>query len=354
MANPFKFGSVVDGEFFTDRRKEAEEVATILASSNHLILISPRRFGKSSLINAVMAQTKRPAISIDLQLVVDVQDFAAQLLKRVLKINTWERIKHLIANFRIVPSIELNPMTNTMEVSFQPSVKQPFTTLEDVLNLIEQISENGERTIVVFDEFQEVSSLSPNLSKQLRSVIQYHKHINYVFLGSMESMMTAIFESKKSPFFHFGHLMRLGKLPHPDLYEYLRSRFAQITDRSADVATDILAFTRLHPYYTQQLAFYYWMYLEKNPYSAEALDEVSAALIVAHDKDYESLWNTLSKTDKKLLIALSTQEAISTLSLPSSTAYSALKRLAAKGFVIRNDTYEPEDPFFSRWIAAKR
>jgi AAA+ ATPase superfamily predicted ATPase len=123
MENPFKFGSVVDNKHFTDRINEQQEVKQVLNSSNHLILISPRRFGKTSLIEKVTAEMERPIISIDLQLVTGITDFAAQLLKRVLKINKLEKIKRLIAAFRIVPTIELNPLTNNVEISFQPSVK---------------------------------------------------------------------------------------------------------------------------------------------------------------------------------------------------------------------------------------
>ena len=103
-----------------------------------MILISPRSFGKTSLINKVTSTLNRPVIFIDLQLVTDISDFATQLLKRVLKINKWENIKNFLKNFRIVPTIELNPLNNNVEVSFVPTTNNNFTPLEDVLNLIEK------------------------------------------------------------------------------------------------------------------------------------------------------------------------------------------------------------------------
>jgi AAA+ ATPase superfamily predicted ATPase len=354
MSNPFKFGSVVDKDFFTDRKDETEEVKSILNSNNHLVLISPRRFGKTSLVSKVTNTLNRPVIYLDLQLITDVSDFAAQLLKRVLKINKWENIKQFLANFRIVPTIELNPQTDNIEVSFTPTVKNSFIQLEDVLNLIEKIGEKDKKPIVVLDEFQEIISLSKTLSKQLRAVIQHHKHVNYVFLGSMESMMRTIFETKKSPFYHFGYLMTLAKIPYDDFFYYLKTRFKKITDKSNEISTEILNFTDRHPYYTQQLAFYCWNFLDKNSYQNDMLNKVIDNIVTIHDTDYERLWNTLNKTDKKILIALAMQEKISELPQPTSTTYSGLSRLLTQGYLIKNESYELDDPFFKQWIMEKR
>ncbi|GHT04377.1 ATPase [Bacteroidia bacterium] len=354
MENPFKFGSIVDNKHFTDRINEQQEVKQVLNSSNHLILISPRRFGKTSLIEKVTAEMERPVISLDLQLVTGVTDFAAQLLKRVLNINKLEKIKRLIAAFRIVPTIELNPLTNNLEISFQSSVKDSFTTLEDVFNLIEKIGEKGKRPIVVLDEFQEIISLNKNLPKQLRSVIQHHKNVNYVFLGSLESMMKAIFETKKSPFYHFGYLMRLDKIPYNDFYKYLTKRLTTITAETEAISSEILQFTDCHPYYTQQLAYYCWAFLEKNEYESRLFNKVITNILSVHDTDYERLWNTISKTDKKVLIALAVNENFDKLQLPTSTIYSGIKRLITNGYLIKEDTFKFDDPFFKYWIENRR
>jgi AAA+ ATPase superfamily predicted ATPase len=354
MANPFKFGSVVGEDFFTDRQKEAEEAKNILASSNHLVLISPRRYGKTSLVNKVTSSLSRPVIYMDLQLATDVSDLATQLLKKFLNVNKWEKIKHFLANFRIVPTIELNPQTSKMEVSFSPSSSNKFTPLEDVLNLIEKTGKGGNKPIVVLDEFQEITHLDKNLLKQLRAVIQHHKNVNYVFLGSLESMMKTIFESKKSPFYHFGSLMALDKIPCNDFFTYLKKRFEKVTNKSEAVSREILEFTDSHPYYTQQLAFYCFSFLEREKYKKDMLSLVAQSIITIHDKDYERLWNTISQTDKKILIALAMQKKLSSISFHQSTAYSGIARLISRGYIIKNKGYEFDDPFFRDWIVIRR
>jgi AAA+ ATPase superfamily predicted ATPase len=354
MANPFKFGSVVSEDFFTDREKEFENAKKVLASRNHLVLISPRRYGKTSLVNKVTGSLSRPVIYMDLQLATDVSDLATQLLKKFLSINKWENIKHSLANFRIVPTLELNPQTGGMEVSFAPSASNKFTPLEDVLNMIEKTAKRGKRPIVVLDEFQEIAHLNKNLPKQLRAVIQHHKEVNYVFLGSLESMMKAIFERKKSPFYHFGYLMALDKIPYSDFFDYLKNRFDKITNRSEAISKEILEFTQQHPYYTQQLAFYCFSFLEKERYKRDMLPLVIKDIITIHNTDYERLWNTISKTDKKILVSLAMQGKLPAASFPQSTVYSGLARLIERGYVVKGKSYEFDDPFFKNWIIMRR
>ena len=155
QTNPFKFGSVVDEPYFTNRVNELQQIIDLLQSQNHLILISPRRYGKTSLITKVLSQLGRPYIFLDLQLITDTTDFASQLLKRIYRIYPFERLKQLLKNFKILPSISLNPLNNEVEISFQP-VDSPLPLLEDVFNLIDKLGSSGKRPILVLDEFQDI------------------------------------------------------------------------------------------------------------------------------------------------------------------------------------------------------
>ena len=360
LKNPFKFGSVVSEDSFTDRQSEYEKLSQIIASSNHVIMVAPRRFGKTSLVNKVVKNTKRPVLWIDLQLLTNVNDFAAQLLKQLFRAYPFEKLKFMIRKFRIVPTLSVDPVTNNVEVAFQPRMDS-FVHLEDVLNLIEKLGEEKKRPIVVFDEFQELLVLEKSLDKRLRSVIQFHKNVNYVFLGSAESMMKQIFEKKKSPFYHFGVLFTLNKIPYSDFYNFLQSRFAEITKKSAEITEKILDFSRCHPYYTQQLAFHIWLNLERKSYSKNTVNETISDIVMLHDNDFERLWNTFNNTDKKVLIELAfaqtnllSAQVLYKNASASSTTFSALKRLTEKGVLIKTENYEIDDPFFKIWIVKKR
>ena len=230
MRNPFKFGTIVEDDFFTDRVEEMAYITQFVNSANHLVLISPRRFGKSSLVAKAIRQTGRKHITINLQQVVSVSDFSAKLLREFFAVHPLERVRHLITHFRIVPTISMNPITGSTDVTFQPGVDS-MILIEDVLELIEKAHTEDDRIIVVLDEFQEIRDLAPKFDKQLRSIMQKQKNINYILLGSQESMMTDIFENKKSPFYHFGELLRLSKLPRTDFYDYLSNRLKDVSQR---------------------------------------------------------------------------------------------------------------------------
>ena len=194
-----------------------------------------------------------------------------------------------------------------VDIAIQPS-SADFPMLEDVLNLIDKLSSEKKRVIVVMDEFQEISRLDLNLTRQLRSVMQHHQHVNYVFLGSQESMIREIFDKKKSPFYHFGFLLSLSKINRSDFRNYLESGFRVQRKNSGPLVDEILDFTKCHPYYTQRLSFVAWEILSSNPGSDNSAILAIDEIIKIHDMDYERLWGTFNNTDKKLLIGMSESE----------------------------------------------
>jgi AAA+ ATPase superfamily predicted ATPase len=360
--NPFKFGSVVDDPFFTDRVKEQKEIESILQSSVHLVIISPRRYGKTSLVRKVVSRMNRPLIFFDLQLVTDVQDLATQILRKVYKVYPFEKIKDILKNFRIVPSINLNPQTNEVDITFQPK-SEILPVLEDVFNLLNKLGSDKNKPIVVLDEFQEINYLSLNLDKQLRAIIQHHQNVNYVFMGSVESMMREIFEKKKSPFYHFGQLMPLEKIPYNDFHIFISSGFKPLTDSHNEVANAILEITTCHPYYTQQLSYNLWNKWDSQKPLQQLIQDVYNHLIQIHDMDFQRLWQNQNHTDKKILLSIAndyqnllSQANIQNLGFSSSsTLFSGLKRLTSQGFILKTDgRYQMDDPFFKKWIYNRR
>jgi len=355
--NPFKFGSVVEGDFFTDRENDIRKSLEVIHSGNHLVLISPRRYGKTSLINKAVKQTGRPVVMLNLQLITSNTDLASEILKRVFKAYPMEKVRQLLKNFRFIPVLSLNPLSNGVDLSFAPSAP-PKPILEDVLTLIEELGKKGKKPIVVLDEFQEIRSIDKNLDKILRSVIQTHSHVNYIFMGSQESLMRTIFEHKKSPFYHFGVLQTLSVIPHKDFMNFLIKGFSLLDKKKTEsISAAILAFTRCHPYYTQQLAFHYFNSYKS--YSDITIDKVAEMIIQQHDIDFERLWMSLNLTDRKLilqLISASKNEGyIKETSIPASTRYSVYKKLLAIGFLFQDERgYNVEDPFFASWVWKRR
>jgi hypothetical protein len=360
--NPFKFGTVVDGNYFTDREDELLKISSFLKGKNHLILISPRRFGKTSLIRKVISESCRRYVYLDMQLVISVEDFASQLLKRIYRIFPVQKLKGYIKSFRLIPSVIINPVTGEAEISFKPGSKD-LSPLEDVLNMVDKLGSGNKKIVVVLDEFQDIFRIQSGLDRLLRSVMQNQKNINYVFMGSSESMIREIFEKKSSPFYRFGSLMTLGKISTEKFMEFLETRFEGITDQKTEISDAILKLTGCHPFYTQQLAFTVWELIVRSGYADDIVKAASDEIVQSHDNDYERLWNSLNRTDMMVLTGMSSGD-VSPLSDKfsrlygtgaSSTIFSALQRLTNRGMITKeNSVYTIDDPFFKRWIILRR
>lgn len=354
MDNPFRYGLLVDEPFFTDRKEELQYIVQFLQSENQLVLISPRRYGKSSLVRKAVLQTGRPCVYLNLQQVTSVEDFSSMIVKEVYRLYPIEKVKHLLSSFRIVPTLSTSPSGDSLEISFNPKILNTTTLLEDALGLLQKVTSPEARLVVVLDEFPELLEIEKRVDKRLRAIMQGQIGLNYIFLGSQESMMEDIFEKVKSPFYHFGMVMHLGKIPYDDFHTFVASRMKSVVgDNYNKIADGILKFTGCHPYYTQQLAARCWesSVLHQNTDADSIVEESIELLVHAHDLDFERLWLTMTKVSRKILQLLSVGDTpYQERSLPTSTSYSALKKLMKEGIVIRSDKYEIEDPFFKKWI----
>ena len=360
--NPFKFGTVVDGHFFTDREDEIEKIASFMNGENHLIIISPRRFGKTSLIKKVINDSGRRYVYLDMQLIVSSEDLASQLLKRIYRIFPVQKLKRYIKSFRLIPSVIMNPVTGETEISFKPG-SADLTPLEDVLNMMDKLGTDTKKLVVVLDEFQDIFRINTGLDRMLRAVMQNHKNITYIFMGSSESMIRNIFEKKESPFYRFGSLMTLTKIEPEKFTLFLEERFARITRHEKILSESVLKITGCHPFYTQQLAFTIWERIIRDGRLKDVVESAANEIVQSHDNDYERLWNSFNRTDMIILTGMADSD-ISPLSDEfsklygtgaMSTVFSSLQRLTQKCILIKEgSSYTMDDPFFKRWIVLRR
>ena len=217
--------------------------------------------------------------------------------------------------------------------------------------------------VVVLDEFQEIFRIDKRLDRVLRSIMQNHQHINYIFSGSSESMIREIFENKKSAFYHFAYLMPLKRIREEEFSQFLIESFGKKRGQSKSISNEILLETSAHPYYTQQLAFIVWEILSRSGYSSDIIQKAVNEILQNHDHDYERLWHGFNRTDMKVLIGLSDSDleplsnafSMKYEAGPESTVYSSLQRLSRKGIVVKQvKSYTIDDPFFRKWIVLRR
>lgn len=363
--NPFRYGQVVTGEYFTNREEEIREISEEIASGQSIILISPRRYGKTSLVINTINKIRYPFIKIDMNLVTDEIDLGNTLIRKLLSLSKYEKIKYFLKKLRIQPAIQFDPNSNEVSIVFNPGEKNASIYLEDALEMSQDIAKNLKRRIVVvFDEFQDIRRISSSLEKKMRSIFQYHKDVSYVFIGSQEHMIRDIFENKSNPFYKFGKQILLREMRSDKIRRFIVDRFSDKGIDASTVVDSILEITNGHPYYTQQLCHEIFIVSDSKIINMNSIKEAIDNILSNHNFDYEVWWGQLDNTERKIVLGIcsgmqnpTSGSFISTYGIKStSTAGSALKRLVEKGILIKRskDLYLIEDPFWLRWIILNR
>ena len=266
---PFVFGVRVEGDTFTDRREETERLLMNFRYGVNTILISPRRMGKTSLVDKVCSLLKDDGIRIariDAFGCRSEYDFINAFATAVVRATSsrWEEWMENAKVFlsRFVPKISFgqDPI-NDFSISLEYNASN--TTTEDVLALPERIAEaKGYRIVVCIDEFQQIGDFADSLTfqKKLRSVWQLQQRVSYCLYGSKKHIMETMFQNHSYPFYRFGDLFYLQKISEDDWVEYICSRF-KVTGKaiSVQLAREICQLTDRYSSYVQQLAWFVWL-----------------------------------------------------------------------------------------------
>lgn len=270
--SPFCFGNIVTrtDTNFIDREQERERLRMNARSGINTILISPRRWGKSSLVRTVaedMADRKDIRFCfIDLFKVHSEEEFLMMLAQEVMKAtaSSMEDLFGLVKEFLhgITPqlSFSADPLH---QIKFGFDVRQIRQNPRQILDLAQKVAEKKKlQTVVCIDEFQNLNYFDrqDHFQKQLRSHWQHHNKVTYFLYGSKRHMMADIFNTYQRPFYRFGDLINLPKLPKEDLVNFIVSAFRR-TGRSIGkkLARKIVEHMDCHPYYVQQLAHLTWV-----------------------------------------------------------------------------------------------
>lgn len=208
IQNPFGFITSKVSTDFSFYIEEFERICQALNSPNHLILSSPRKSNKTLLVRKAVEALKRPYAFIDLRGTVDTANLAKLIIRESVRQFPLEEAERLLRLLFITPTFSVNPISHVMDIDFPPGV-EGHVLLKEALSLIENVGTDEKRMIVVFDEFQEILQLGKGIVKMMRAIMQEQSHVNYVFLGSSQSLMYDIFGKPTSPFFHFGQMMHL-------------------------------------------------------------------------------------------------------------------------------------------------
>jgi AAA+ ATPase superfamily predicted ATPase len=284
MSNPFLFGSATSGEHFTDREKDTERLLVNFQHGISSILISPRRWGKTSLVQKVsaLAQTKElKVVNIDIFSCRDMEAFYQLFATEVIKqtATMWEEWAENARQFlsALVPKMSFGVDPNT---DFSVSLDFSNTKLnEDVLDLPQKIAkEKGFRVVVCIDEFQQIAEFPDHVhfQKKLRSVWQLQTHASYCLYGSKKHVLTELFSKQSMPFYKFGDVFFLPKISTENWIQFICERFDSTGKQiSPELAQRICSAVENHSSYVQQLAWNVWVKVETQTTEEDVLSAIT-------------------------------------------------------------------------------
>jgi len=367
---PFIFGTKVEGDTFTDRREETEILHQNFTHGINTIIISPRRMGKTSLVEkgSMMSESKNLRIArMDAFACRSVRDFEDALATAVIKA-TSTKFEEWIANARnflshLVPKVSLSP-DPINEFSISIDYDNIPNSLDEVLALPEKIAEkNGYRIVVCIDEFQQIGEMTDSLTfqKKLRTIWQHQKHVSYCLYGSKKHMMEKIFLNSSCPFYKFGDLIYLKKIKREEWIPFICNRF-KATGKSIneELAGQICDYTECYSSYVQQLAWFVWLKTE-NAADDECIKYGIMRLLDANESLFIQMTESLSEYQMNFLRALtdgittgfSRQEILKKYRLGTSANINRLKTSLKERDLIDTTTANHMDicdPVLKLWL----
>lgn len=370
--NPFVFGEIVTEEAFVDRVDELGQVIRDVTDRQKLFLLSPRRFGKSSLVAVAFERLKAEGFST---VIIPVSNYATyrQFLEKfadkvVRAAGPWNRVKDWIGRFirQVKPEAELDLNSGEVKLSLGKGVDvDPAPLAPEVFALPGEITKKGGfRMAICLDEFQQIRSFDGGaIENVLRNAVQVQRDVGYVFAGSQPSLMEEMLATKR-PFHKAGPRLFLGKIASEPWKEFIRGQFARRSRKMADNGIqELLTTADLIPYDVQRLAHELWDDAELRGISmldVEDVRRVTRRLVTSQAHYYERLWEQLASRQRAVLQALAERgaEAIYSESVrrehglgPASTVQKALQSLDAQDIIDRyEDRYFFLDPLFAVWI----
>ncbi len=377
MQNPFVYGEVVPPAAFVNRIAELDRLVSDLAASQKIFLISPRRYGKSSLIrHALAAMSKRGALTVDVTVssfssyVAFLEGYARALMAAETKwdrARTWIRdaIQTARAEVRYAP--DSSPL-GVLTVSF-PSVRtdRDISRLaQEVFALPARLAELRKRQVVVaLDEFQAINGFNGgSVEHAMRAAVQHQRQVGYVFAGSEPSLMERMLGPKR-PFYKAGPVLRLQKIPPDEFAEFIEARFTASGIRAeAGLGAAVVELAGNLPYDVQRLAHETWDQVRESGRRRATLDDLHDALkrlLSEQQVMFEGVWQRMTLGQRAVLRAVVLEDGRGLLSADirtrhrlggPSTVQAALTALNRDDVVTRDgDRYTVVDSLLREWVA---
>lgn len=368
-SKPFIFGVATSGDNFTDREKETARLLSNFQHGVNTVLISPRRWGKTSLVQKVCRLTQSDKLKIVYLDIFSCRSdgdfynaFAAAVLKQTSsKWDEWVENAKLFLS-RISPRISLGPDPMS-DFSISLELNPKSDDIDEILQLPEKIAQKkGINIVVCIDEFHQIAEFkdSKTFQKRLRSVWQLQKSVSYCLFGSKMHLMNELFEKRNLPFYKFGDAVYLPKISTSDWVKYICGRFEATGKHiSKELAEKICRTVDNHSSYVQQLAWLVWIQT-KEVATDQNFEDAFHDIVDQNTPLFEKQTESLTTYQMNFLRAIvngvhkefTTQEVLQKYQLGSSANVSTVKRALIKKELIETEKQQViiPDPVMRIWL----
>lgn len=305
---------IVTGQAFCNREEERKYLKKRLAQNAHVVLMSPRRYGKSSLIAQFTLDQKTPFASVDLLPATSdkyvknaIVDGVTQLLDSIMP-RLKKSKQRLMSHFaRMHPVLELSAFGQ--KIRLQPDEKTHEETIMKLLmSLDAAATELKQQIIFVMDEFQQIATLeaSHSLEASIRHAVERSKYVFYIFSGSNRTLLEDMFKNKGRPLYHLCDEMKLNRISKEYYAPFIRTAAQKnwrktISDESVDM---ILYLTECHPYYLNKLCRVLWDI--DSPPNADTVEDIWLEYIEVQKGDWIlEMISRLTVNERSVLAGLS-------------------------------------------------
>ena len=374
MANPFRFGQVVSGDLFCNRTSEIKRITNDLTGGQSIVLYSPRRYGKTSLLQAVSKKLKANRVlygHVDFfacnskeKVVQAVARMAGKIIVDDLK--SIEKFIKKAAQFfshtRFAMRFEPNESGSiTLSPELSPQTSSYDTLLDTLAGLNSYLKKTKKRAAMVFDEFQQVLRVDSNFEAEFRTIIQHQDRIAFAFLGSRMHLLQDMFSNESRPFYNSAKLIELGPIPPKELAKFIKSRFKKIGVSISDkLGLGIATLAKGHPDYAQRLCSHIFDVLESEIVSEEVIKAGMSRMLVSLTALFRGVFEELPLRESQVMSILAEQGPIATFSskilqqydMGPPSLHKALSNLVKKDLVRKGQDkkYIIIDNFLAEWI----
>lgn len=370
--NPFSYGGVVGNGEFCNRDQELVDLNSVMRSAGRCFVYAERRMGKTSLIQKALSRLPKKEflpVYVDLWPSDGAASFATSMARAITTAaeTKTSRLLELGKSLfgRLRPSVSLDE-TGKPTVEF--GVDGRSVSKADLVEVLEApqtlATKTGKTVVIVFDEFQQIAEYENDLTeRQLRSSIQHHKNVAYLFLGSRKHLLQSMFLDQSRPLYRSAMHYPIGPIAAKHWKRFIRTRFQKANKNvSGELIDQLCQQTEGHPFYTQHLCHVLWSITPDGGAVDEAsLQSAIAELLRRESHAYVTLWETLTRNEQRFLRGLADSEIppkpfsshfTRTYGLrTASTAQRAAESLTAKDIVDREDaSFVITDRFLRLWI----